>query len=1089
MNDARVEPVIWNSTLLMSLFDVFIIGCAIYVVAGVLRQRPRLQAVGLFRLSVAIAVGIGVIAGIYIADLVIMNPVKWLTSVARSREIMEALYLNVSWIVTFAGVGVVAFGMHRMFTTTVPEMAAKIAALRGRISESEDRLSAQSKVEDSLRVALGKRERALERRAEELRKLDGRLQRETDLRRLTARRLNESETRFGSVADGSVQGIMVISNDWKVLYVNDAFVELLGYPSREVLVDRLRFESFYAPHEFDRMNAYREARFRGETAPVTYEVDVVRADGTAITLYNAIQLTHWDGQAAKQFAAVDITERKRAERELRNSERRYRDLIEQSVQGILIHRDWKLLFVNRALARMLGYDSVEEVLALGTVDRIFASGEHARLRAYYAARKAGRPAPEHYEVEAQHKDGSTVVLQNVVRNVEWDGADATQANVIDVTDRRRAEERLKQNEQLYRKLVEGSVQGLVILKNFKPVFANDAYARLLGFESAEALLARSSLRDVYAPHELERVAGYWKRRAAGESAPDQYEVDMVTTSGETVTVLNVVREISWGGELAAQISAIDITARRRYEDERKRLTGELRARIRQLSGLKQLAARLQRNGLSRTDTCSVAAYMLKRACQWPEITEVRVEIDGVEGATPDWRPTDCRLEHEFSMPGGGNGRIEVCLIEDPPPDAELFLQQERSLLNSVCDMLSSYLDRQYSKARLGEHTAQLAGILESVHHGIVLVDAAGRVVRFNRRCRELFELPDDGFDSDMSFEEFAAHQAVRLADAGSDQGTGKREFMDDLLAFDRHPLERSFADGTIVEIHGTPRDDGGFVMTFTDITARRLAEDRAEESRALLYSAFKSLSEAVFVIDPEGRKIVSCNPAAARMFGYSEEALTGRTTEILHVDHASFVRFGELREPHLKRGETFRIEYPMRHKNGDRLTAEITVDLIDEARGLAGGVVSVLRDVTEQRRMERLLRSFEKVISASASPMFYIDRDYTYRIVNDAGVQWYGRPREEVVGRTLADILGAKPFREWIKGKFDLCLAGEVVDYESELDYPGKGRVRAAVHYEPCRDEYGRVTGAAVTLRELRPRKRQAAPGRGKTASEKSVAV
>ncbi len=135
---------------------------------------------------------------------------------------------------------------------------------------------------------------------------------------------------------------------------------------------------------------------------------------------------------------------------LQDSEDRFRNLIEGSIQGILIHRNWTPLFLNRAYAAILGYDSPEELMALGSVENHIAPYERERRRQYMESRMAGGVAPSQYEFDAVRKHGTIVTLQNVVSVVKWDGASAIQSTIIDVTERRRAEEGLRWSEQRFR---------------------------------------------------------------------------------------------------------------------------------------------------------------------------------------------------------------------------------------------------------------------------------------------------------------------------------------------------------------------------------------------------------------------------------------------------------------------------------------------------------------------------------------------------------------------------------------------------------------------------------------------------------------
>lgn len=150
---------------------------------------------------------------------------------------------------------------------------------------------------------------------------------------------------------------------------------------------------------------------------------------------------------------VDITDIKRRERELAESESRYRDLIEGSIQGIMIHHDWSLLFANRAAARMLGFARVPELLGQGNLRALLAEHEVERLAHYRELRRAGDEAPEHYEVDMRCRDGSTITVDCVVRRIRWRGQTVTQATLIDITERKRAERELHDYQHRLEELV------------------------------------------------------------------------------------------------------------------------------------------------------------------------------------------------------------------------------------------------------------------------------------------------------------------------------------------------------------------------------------------------------------------------------------------------------------------------------------------------------------------------------------------------------------------------------------------------------------------------------------------------------------
>jgi PAS domain S-box-containing protein len=166
-------------------------------------------------------------------------------------------------------------------------------------------------------------------------------------------------------------------------------------------------------------------------------------------------LESFAAQAAAAMANArlyDESERRRRDAEamaeaLRESEARYRELVEGAIQGVWIHNDFIIRFANAAAARIFGVGSPEELVGRDLRDLV-APREHLRLEAYKAARERGGTAPARYEFEGRRVDGTSLWLENVASVVTWNDEPAILCALLDITEVRQLEEQLREAQKL-----------------------------------------------------------------------------------------------------------------------------------------------------------------------------------------------------------------------------------------------------------------------------------------------------------------------------------------------------------------------------------------------------------------------------------------------------------------------------------------------------------------------------------------------------------------------------------------------------------------------------------------------------------------
>ena len=124
----------------------------------------------------------------------------------------------------------------------------------------------------------------------------------------------------------------------------------------------------------------------------------------------------------------------------------FRDLFEGSVQGYMVTHGFKPIFANQAFADIFGYPDPETVLELDPLTDLIAPHENERLQDYRDARLHGKPAPATYEIQGVKMDGSLMWLENTVSIIDWQGATVMLNCVMNIDERKRAEQRPRESE-------------------------------------------------------------------------------------------------------------------------------------------------------------------------------------------------------------------------------------------------------------------------------------------------------------------------------------------------------------------------------------------------------------------------------------------------------------------------------------------------------------------------------------------------------------------------------------------------------------------------------------------------------------------
>ncbi|RDE14531.1 MAG: hypothetical protein C4K47_04130 [Candidatus Thorarchaeota archaeon] len=375
----------------------------------------------------------------------------------------------------------------------------------------------------------------------------------------------EEILRYHALIDNMNEGFCVVDLDSKIVYVNKRFCGMFGYTTEDMFGRDV--------HEFlDKRNSgifdkHNKKRARG--LPSQYELEWITKTGRVLpTLVSGAPLVDTQGVQRGSFAVVcDLTERRKVEDASKASEAKYRALAEEMTQGLVIVKDDRYVYANKAFAEMLGYSPKEIVdMSSSKAWSLVQPEDQGILRQYGADRRAGKKAPSHYRYRLVARNGSTHWVEAFVTETDFGGSPALQVLLIDVTERVERDEAFLASEAKYRALAEQSSQGIMIIGDEGFAYINKAFAQMVGY-SVDELMRKNMIEiwDLIHPEDQPVVMTQIQNLFARRAVPPRYQYRLVRKDGEICWVEAFSGPIQYEGKQAIQTMIVDVTERLRVE--------------------------------------------------------------------------------------------------------------------------------------------------------------------------------------------------------------------------------------------------------------------------------------------------------------------------------------------------------------------------------------------------------------------------------------------------------------------------------------------------------------------------------------------
>ncbi|MBN1762257.1 MAG: PAS domain S-box protein [Methanomicrobia archaeon] len=705
--------------------------------------------------------------------------------------------------------------------------------------------------------------------------------------------------------------------------------------------------------------------------------------------------------------------RLKTEKALRESEHLFQSLVDNMLDAIMI-LDWngEVLLANKATAKLGGFKSEREVIGLNALDFIHPSYKESVMKDLMLVKRDKGGFFNTYKMVT--KDGAEKWVESIGTTITFRGETADLVNTRDITDRKRAEEALRESEEKYRVIVENTFDMIYsvtpdgMLTFVSPQVSTYGYA-------LEEVVGHNIFEFIH-PDDVERVSADLQRcLEAGEEAPIEFR--LVKRDGSAVYVEESDTFIREGDRIVGLIGAIrDITKRKKAEEALR----ESEEKYRELL-----------NGMNDT------AWVIGLEGNFIDVNEAAVKVLGYS-------------------------REELLSMGPPDIDTNLTVEEIRDLIKGMPSDEIQVFETAHTTKDGKTIPVEISSSLVT-YQGKQAILSIARDITERKRAEEAFRDSEEryreflqnfqgiAFRADLTFAPIFLHGAIEEVTGYKEVefATGKVRW-DQLIHPDDVPTMDEKAekmrsipgylsemeyriirkDGAIRWLHEDVKnicDDSGKPLwihgTSYDITEQKRAKEALKESESKFRSIIESSKDGIIFFDGKTRKILFGNGAMAELLGCSKEDLVSRSISSLHPSE-EWASVEQEFQKHVSGELSVSTGVPVVRNDGSVFYADISSSSITlEGRSY---FTAFFRDITERKRAEEALRESEEKFRAMFNNMaaaccideviYEGGRAVDYRIldVNPAYERIIGISRAQAVGALASQLYGTgeAPFLE-----------------------------------------------------------------------------
>ncbi len=879
--------------------------------------------------------------------------------------------------------------------------------------------------------------------------------------------LRESEKRFRELSDLLPLIIYETDTCGNLTYANRIAFEQFGY-SEEEFRQGLNVIQMLVPFDHERAAAALRAMFEGreKTEPVE-EYLAIRKDGSTfqIAIYSSPVFVN-DRVTGLRGIIIDVTERKRGEDAIHESEKRYRNVVEDQTEFISrFLPDGTHIFVNEAYCRYFGLKR-DDILGKRFQPDI-PDNDKARVKRFFKSLTPDHPV-DIIEHRIIMKDGSIRWQRWSDRAIFDNAGKITEYQSVgrDVTDKKDAEFALQASEERYRSIVNDQTE---LIARFTPdgviTFVNETYrsffAPLLDLHEIEGKTIWDIMQVTNYPEVKKFLSSLTQQTPIREM-----ERVFTTKDGNKYWQIWAVRALfdNDGNPVEYQVVGRDITKRKRAEEALR----ENEEKFRVLSEQSILGIGIIQDGIYQyfnQGYCAISGYSVDEIRSWKPYEYAKtVHPDDLDFVMEQVQ------KKQTNSPGGVTHYSFHAINKD---GAILLLD-----LYSKCIeyqgrpadfvMFIDITERKRAEEALARSEICLRRAERVAGFGHWEFNLDTKEVHASDGARTLYGLAN----RDWSIPEV---QMVPLPEYRPMLDEALQALVENNREYDVEFRIKRPSDGKVVDIHSIAEYDEKTRVVFGvihDISGRRQAEEALKENEQKFRTLVEYSLEGSIIVDFQG-KILFTNNAAARMIEAEGDAgLIGRNVmEFIATESKQDV----MRDfEHVARGhDAFLAHYHVISVKGKKIYVE-SIGKVIPYEGKTADLISI-RDITEQKNAENELRESEQkyriLLDGALDPIFSFYPDGTYHYVNRAFAEGVGKSVDQIIGKKIWDVFPKDEAEKRFSTLRSVFSTGEGKEFEVRVPRPDGDRYYVTT-IVPIKDDKGSVVSAICSSKEITARKK-----------------